>query len=201
MVNYSEGKIYKIVSDLTDEMYIGSTTEKYLSSRLNGHKYQYRLGINNTKSGDILKYPDARIVLIENFGCSTQNGLEAREYFQIKEHIKQNINVVNKHMPTRTQKEYYEDNKEAILSKCIEYRATHKDQLKEYWKNYRETHKEVKAARDQAYRENNRDDVLEKKREYEQRPWTCDVCNQSMKLGSRNKHLKSTRHINKVNIR
>ena len=35
---YSRGKIYKIVSDCTDKIYIGSTCEKYLSNRLAGHR-------------------------------------------------------------------------------------------------------------------------------------------------------------------
>ena len=32
MVNYNESKIYKIVSNFGDLIYVGSTTKKYLSS-------------------------------------------------------------------------------------------------------------------------------------------------------------------------
>ena len=39
MVNYSLGKIYKIVSDLTDKIYIGSTCLEKLCMRLSKHKY------------------------------------------------------------------------------------------------------------------------------------------------------------------
>ena len=35
---YQEGKIYKIVCNITGEVYYGSTIEKYLSSRLAKHK-------------------------------------------------------------------------------------------------------------------------------------------------------------------
>ena len=35
---YQRGKIYKIVCDDTNKVYIGSTTELYLSNRLKGHR-------------------------------------------------------------------------------------------------------------------------------------------------------------------
>jgi hypothetical protein len=45
---YSRGKIYKLVPKIINEneeqlIYIGSTTEKYLSNRLGKHKSQYKL--------------------------------------------------------------------------------------------------------------------------------------------------------------
>ena len=41
MVNYSNGKIYKIESDLGDLIYIGSTTKYYLSQRMERHRFDY----------------------------------------------------------------------------------------------------------------------------------------------------------------
>jgi hypothetical protein len=43
MVNYGNGKIYKIESHLGDKIYIGSTTKQYLSQRMDKHRSEYRL--------------------------------------------------------------------------------------------------------------------------------------------------------------
>ena len=42
MVNYENGKIYKIESYLGDMIYIGSTTKKYLSQRMDTHRSDYK---------------------------------------------------------------------------------------------------------------------------------------------------------------
>ena len=39
--NYSLGKIYKLVSDETDDIYIGSTCQRLLSKRLGQHRDHY----------------------------------------------------------------------------------------------------------------------------------------------------------------
>ena len=40
--DYSLGKIYKLVSNQTDDIYIGSTCQKLLSTRLCGHIQDYK---------------------------------------------------------------------------------------------------------------------------------------------------------------
>ena len=42
MPDYQQGKIYKIVCNTTGLLYIGSTTQKFLSSRLSGHMRNYK---------------------------------------------------------------------------------------------------------------------------------------------------------------
>ena len=62
---YSNGKIYTIRSPSTDKIYIGSTIEKYLSSRLNGHNALYKRFLNgkdnNMTSFELIKLGDAYI--------------------------------------------------------------------------------------------------------------------------------------------
>ena len=41
MVNYQNGKIYKITNSNTNDIYVGSTTDD-LCNRLNQHKYQLK---------------------------------------------------------------------------------------------------------------------------------------------------------------
>ncbi len=127
MVNYSLGKIYKIVSDETTDVYIGSTCEKTLTRRLQKHRSNYKdfkKERENTdkksysqpyvRSFDILKYDDAEIILIEKFLCETKDELHARERHWIEK-----IPNINKVKPMRTHKEYVKDMKAVILQKML----------------------------------------------------------------------------------
>ena len=62
------GKIYKITSSKTDNVYIGSTIQT-LNDRFLKHKSNYKLYQNNkyanVSSNEILKHGDAKIELIE----------------------------------------------------------------------------------------------------------------------------------------
>ena len=46
--DYSKGKLYHIVNDLDDYIYIGSTTER-LSSRMAKHQFDMKNPQNNSK--------------------------------------------------------------------------------------------------------------------------------------------------------
>ena len=100
-VDYSNGKIYKIVDNTTGNIYIGSTCEKYLSKRLVGHRTSYKCYLegktNYMTSFEILKNNNYEIILIESHPCGSSDELHARERFYIE-----NNNCVNKSMPGRT---------------------------------------------------------------------------------------------------
>ena len=116
---YQDAKIYKITCNVTNQIYIGSTT-KTLNHRLSEHKSDYKRYINNehnnVTSFKILENNDYKIELVEYFPCNNKKELEIRERYYIE-----NIECVNKFIPTRTKKEY--DN---------EYRENNKDKIKEY---------------------------------------------------------------------
>ena len=124
-IDYSKGKIYKIVDNTNGNIYVGSTIQK-LCERLRGHRTDYKSYLKGkqhyTTSFDIIKNDNYEIILIENCPCNTREELlrEERKYIE-------NIRCVNKIIPTRTKKEHYQDNKEQILE-------THK----EYYKNNKE---------------------------------------------------------------
>jgi hypothetical protein len=123
MVNYENGKIYKIVCNATGKQYIGSTT-KTLDERLKRHWIGYLRFIQKKwfvccSSLEILKGGDFCIHLIEECSCKTKNELLARERFYIE-----NTECVNKNLPLRTKDEaknynkiYYEKNKEKLAEK------------------------------------------------------------------------------------
>ena len=116
-MDYQNGRIYKIISDATDKIYIGSTTQP-LSKRLSKHKSDYKQYLagktNKTTSYDLIELGPVQIVLIESYPCNNREELEKRECYYIDLHKN---NVVNRIQPTRTRKQYYIDNIEEILNK------------------------------------------------------------------------------------
>ena len=96
MVNYQNGKIYKIVSQNTDKIYIGSTCVKTLGIRFSHHKTHYDRYNRNLSSCissfEILNFPDACIELIETFPCTSKIELLTRETYFID--LYKNICVV-----------------------------------------------------------------------------------------------------------
>ena len=92
MVNYNNSKVYKIVSDLGDLVYIGSTTKNYLSSRLAEHRSAYKTRNNGIKKGKFSSYQlfneygpeNCNIYLLELVICDSKNELLARERYHIE---------------------------------------------------------------------------------------------------------------------
>ena len=95
MVNYQQGKIYKIVAN--GQTYIGSTCEPNLSRRLAQHKNHYKSWMrgkqNYVTSYRVLYEDNPEIFLIESYPCNSKDELVARERFYIE-----SIECVNKMM-------------------------------------------------------------------------------------------------------
>jgi hypothetical protein len=78
------GKIYKIISDSTDKIYIGSTV-KPLKERLEEHEECYALWVSSEfESGyctsfEIIKYGDYKIILFEEYPCFCRSELLKKE--------------------------------------------------------------------------------------------------------------------------
>ena len=185
MVNYSNGKIYKIepiCNHEEEEIYIGSTTKQYLSQRMDKHRYNYKYW-KEGKSGKTMSFvlfekygvENCNIILMENVDVKSKDELTARE----AEYIKNN-KCINKFLPYQTNEErkekqrnyrlrkikavqkekedFYNQNKEEIeLRKALN--------IKESRKKYRENHKAEIAEKNKIYRENNKDKIKEKKSE------------------------------------
>jgi hypothetical protein len=106
--------IYKITSPQIDKVYIGSTKKK-LGKRFAHHKYSL-----NCSSKSILEYDDVKIELIETVEIDQRL---IRERYWIEFY---GDKCVNERIPSRTRKEYYEENidkikehqKEIITCEC-----------------------------------------------------------------------------------
>ena len=150
MVNYQQGKIYKIepiCEHEENEIYIGSSALKYLSQRMDSHRGEYskwKRGKRNRTTSFILfdkyGYENCKIILIENYPCNTKEELSAREAYHIK-----NNKCVNKCMPLRTRKQYKLDNKEKIKISDKLYREANKDKIKKYKTDNKEKIKERRS--------------------------------------------------------
>ena len=130
MSKYSNGKIYKLHSYDNELIYIGSTIQA-LSQRYAGHKTNFNK--NKTTTSKILfqNSDNVIITLIKLFPCNCKSELEAEERLYI-----QNIECINKCIPTRTKKEYCQDNKEVIAERTRIYQQNNKQKIRqyEYWR-------------------------------------------------------------------
>ena len=145
MPNYSEGKIYKIIAETTEDFlpYVGSSTQK-LSKRMSQHRDNYKLFLEGkdrirSKACDLFQkfgVKNCRIVLIENFPCKTIEELVCRERYWYD-----NIKNCNAQKPQRTieeivnySKEYCAKNQEKISEKKKIHYQANKEQLIKYQK-------------------------------------------------------------------
>jgi hypothetical protein len=111
-------KIYELVNDVDDEVYVGSTT-KSLKRRLRGHKKVARIKPNRKlyKHLNAIGWDHVSINLICEVECETKQ--ERYQYEGI--YMEQLESTLNERVAGRTGKEwakqYYEKNKDAIAKR------------------------------------------------------------------------------------
>jgi len=160
MPDYRQGKIYAIRSHQTDEVYIGSTSQK-LAMRMCGHRADFKRGFRLCTSQKILRFGDAYIELVEDCPCDNKNQLRRREGQIIRE-----TNCVNKVIAGRTRKEYYEEESEKIKEyyqnnkeRLQQYRRDNVDKKEKYDIQYRKDNRLKKKENDKLYYEKNKAEI------------------------------------------
>lgn len=185
---YKNGKIYKIISNQTDDIYIGSTTEK-LCNRMAKHRHDYRKykegKYHYVTSYELLECKDAKIYLIKNFPCNNKEELNAEEGRIIRD----TPNCINKCIAGRTYKQYYKDNQEYIRNKTKEYYKDNKEYISERNKSYRDEKKEFYREYYQTYYSENKAKIDEKRNE----PFTCE-CGSTLTKCKKARHYKTKKH-------
>jgi len=123
VIDYKKEKVYKIVNDINDDVYVGSTVNT-LSQRMAHHKYDFE------------KYPDrkiykfirdiggdwshCKIILIEDYPCERKEQLLQREQYYKKIATLNNYNCFGldkkrfKKYKKKYMDEYYESNKAKV---------------------------------------------------------------------------------------
>ena len=206
---YSKGKIYKIVSDHCDEVYIGSTIqplERRISDHESGFKHFMEYGKKYCCSFEVLQYGDYIIEKIEEYPCNTQQELCRREGFFVRKLI-----CVNDQIPGRTSQEHYIDNKERILARNRLYRENNiemvrekkkiyhennKEKLSKQKKIYRDNNKVKKSKTDKLYRENNKETINARKKARK----TCE-CGSVVGHDIMARHRKTKKHISLMELK
>jgi uncharacterized protein YeaO (DUF488 family) len=177
---YENGKIYKIVDNTNDNIYIGSTCKK-LCQRIASHRSAYKIFLKGkatyTTSFEILKNGNYDIILIENYPCKSKEELNKRERYYIE-----TINCCNKIIPTRTMKEWNEDNKDKM-----------KEYYREYQKEYHKENKEKLLEYQKDYLKENKEQILEYQRKHRKEKINC-ICGSSICKGDKAKHEKTKKH-------
>lgn len=89
VINYQNGKLYKLKTAVSPLIYVGSTTKEYLCQRQSNHKAnwkRYKAGKGNYISAfDLFDLGDVEIILLENFPCNSKDELHAREDYWIQQ--------------------------------------------------------------------------------------------------------------------
>ena len=97
--------IYKIFSNQTNKIYIGSTTQK-LSYRFNRHKSDYKLQKNKIGAFEVLQFDDAKIEAIEICDNLSNDELRIKEryYYDL---YKDDICNIKKPKDTKDERKQY----------------------------------------------------------------------------------------------
>ena len=172
MVNYQLGKMYKIIDNTNENVYVGSTCEPTLARRLSRHVANYKCYLKGTykytTSFEIIKNNDYDIILIENYPCNTKDELYARERYWTNQ-----IKCVNK-----------------IKNQGIQNELGLAEYKKKYGKQYREENQDKMNEYKKKYLEENKDKLSEK---------TICECGGKFIHSHKSEHLKTKKHINYLN--
>lgn len=127
--NYQTGRIYKIVSDSSDLVYVGSTTTS-LAKRMTNHRANFKRYLagkyHYVTSFKILEQGNCHIILLECVVCENKEQLHAAERRWVEQ-----LDCVNKTIPGRTDAEYHQDNREHNLERMKERYQANRDRLTE----------------------------------------------------------------------
>lgn len=170
--NLQNSKIYKIFPTQDHEegdIYIGSTTKKYLCQRMGSHNYAYKKWKEGAGTKTMLydlveKYGfyNLQIVLLESFPCKSIDELRAKEAEYIN-----TFGCVNKNIPGRSHYQYYQEKKQDEEFKKKDCERSKKKYIQrleknpEYNKEYYEKNKERLKENQKRYNVKKQQNLLE----------------------------------------
>ena len=201
MPNYANGKVYKICSYNSDDVYYGSTCLK-LCQRLAKHVSDWKIfklkNRQRVTSFSILEQGNYYIELVETVSCASKEELHIRERYWIK-----NNNCVNIHKNLCRTKEDMKQNGAV-------YRLNNAQKIRDVGKQYRLNNKHKKSETDRQYRALNKDIIKIKKKEYAERNAEkikahrseyilCD-CGKYYTRAKRARHIETNYHKENVNL-
>jgi len=196
MPNYSKGCIYMIKKqdDFNNEnVYIGSTCN-FIRRK---HMHKSSCNNENDKIYNLKLYKYIRendgwdawvMTKIIDYPCSNKSELNIME----RNYIDSYKSTLNCYIPTRTIKEYYNDNKTEIAEQHKQYRKDNVDKIAKYQKEYIQNNKEKLSKYKKEYRESNKNKILEKRKERV----ICDNCGCESSKNDLAKHKRTQKCLN-----
>ena len=149
MRDYSKGKIYNIVCNLTGEIYYGSTTQP-ISQRMTNHRTKDNICL----SKQIIERGDYHYGLVEDYKCDNLEQLLMRERYYVDNNdcVNKRSPITSKEEKTAYQKIWREEHKEEEAAKKKVYQQEHKEEIAAKKKVYYEENREIIAAKAKAKR-------------------------------------------------
>ena len=188
------GKIYKLTTNNTDDIYIGSTT-KCIEERLRQHIKDYNTYINGFKSYylssyNVVRHDDVKTELLyDGMFNSRAEMLEMEGEF-----IRTTPHCINKEIAGRSHKQYLEEHKEQIETKRKEYYQKNRESILEKKKEYGIKNREHKIEYLRDYYQKNKEQLNDKAKQI----FVCD-CGTSCRISDKARHMKSQKHQQFIN--
>ncbi len=178
MSSYKTGRIYKIIHNQSNLVYVGSTFD-VLAKRWQRHKKHFNEYLENKKSVPIIcKYfkefgiENFKIILIKEYQVIDRKHMEIYEQLwinKLKPCNKVNPIAICKLKKKQRVKQYYEDNKKKIKEKA------------------------------KIYYEKNKEEIKKKTKIYASQKVKCEICNYEFRRDGLTKHNKSKKHLANLN--
>ena len=181
--NKKVGYIYKIYDNTNGDVYYGSTGQ-LVSKRMTCHRDKYKKYLQG-ECGFITSF---KILENENYSYNVVEKVEFEDKFELLTRERfyiENNECVNKYIPTRTVKEYYESYKE----KFKQHYETNKDEILDQRKQYYEVNKDKVIDRSKQYYESNKERIIERKKE----KITCE-CGCIVRKNHISRHQRTAKH-------
>jgi hypothetical protein len=198
------GRVYKIIHNQSDIVYVGSTMSE-LRFRWQNHKAQFQRFLQNCDHCICSIYPffekfgieNFKIVLIKEYEVCDKKHLEAKEQLWINklrcinqrnllpvpEKISKQIYYErNKDRIEEYRKQYYQNNKEAINLKARLYHEQNKAKVNDVSRKHYASNIQKYQEYGKKYREENKEQLRDKKRNYYETNKKTILENQAQKL-------------------
>ena len=191
---YQRGKIYKLISNQTEDVYYGSTIEKTITNRLSRHRMDYKYWLTGKHhyltSYEIVTYDDCKIILVENFPCNTKYELTAREQYYIDNNKCINKQKANTGLSREEYtKQYNQVNKDKINEKNRQYHLDHKDEDSERHRRYNQEHKQQRREKGIQYYQDHKDEIRARR----SIKYICE-CGGSYISTHKTRHMQTKKH-------
>ena len=198
-MDYAKGKIYKLLNNIDDDVYVGSTCQS-LSRRMAKHRWCTKSTVSCDRplyaKMNELGVDQFYIELLEEYPCDNKEQLNAREGYYIR-----STGTLNMTIAGRSKHQYNIDNKDTIKEKKYIYGVKNKDEIHAKKKQYYETHKDEICERSKLYQQTHKDEIAVKTKQYREtnkeiinKRFECSVCDGSYLPRHKKTHEQTQKH-------